>query len=146
MLQSMRKMVKSWVAKTLIALLVLSFAAWGIGDIFISRSQGVVASVGDREVDPYTFANAFYARLEQIAQGGQEFDVAEAIDAGHFAEDFVGGVAKALAGAARPLIIAGCEAREPGLLRAAANIAWALRRHGRGREAMLALTAIEANS
>ncbi len=82
MLQSMRKMVKSWVAKTLIALLVLSFAAWGIGDIFISRSQGVVASVGDREVDPYTFANAFYARLEQIAQGGQEFDVAEAIRLG----------------------------------------------------------------
>ena len=82
MLQSMRQMVKSWVAKALIALLVLSFAAWGIGDIFISRTEGVVATVGDREVDPFTFANAFHARLEQIARGGQEFDVAEAVRLG----------------------------------------------------------------
>ncbi len=82
MLQSMRLMVKSWVAKALIALLVLSFAAWGIGDIFISRSEGVVATVGEREVDPYTFANAFHARLEQFSRSGQEFDVAEAVRLG----------------------------------------------------------------
>ena len=82
MLQAMRQMVRSWVAKALIALLVLSFAAWGIGDIFLSRSEGVVATVGDREIDSYTFANAFHARLEEFAQGGQELDVSEAIRLG----------------------------------------------------------------
>ena len=82
MLQSMRLMVKSWVAKALIALLVLSFAAWGIGDMFISRTESVVATVGEREVDSYAFANAFHARLEHFARSGQEFDVAEAVRLG----------------------------------------------------------------
>ncbi len=82
MLHSMRLMVKSWVAKALIALLVLSFAAWGIGDIFVSRSEGVVASVGDLEIDSYSFANAFHARLEQLARSGDEYDVSEAVRLG----------------------------------------------------------------
>ena len=108
-----------------------------------AKSPLFIASVASTRIDEIATATLRGSAVD-LARAG--FDVAEAIDAGHFAEDFVGGVAKALAGAARPLIIAGCEAREPGLLRAAANIAWALRRHGRGREAMLALTAMEANS
>ena len=107
-------------------------------------------------MSPLFVASAKSTRIDEIAAGTLRgaaadlaragFAIADAIDAASFADDFVGAAAQALAGAARPLIIAGSEAREPGLLRAAANIAWSLRRHGGGREAMLALTATEANS
>jgi len=82
MLRSMRLMVKSWVAKALIALLVLSFAAWGIGDIFISRTETVVAYVGEREIDSVQFANAFNNQFQRIAQRDPEFDVEEALRLG----------------------------------------------------------------
>ncbi len=108
-----------------------------------AKSPLFIASVASTRIDEIATATLRGSPVD-LARAG--FDVAEAIDAGNFGEGFVGAVAKALAGATRPLIIAGCEAHEPGLLRAAANIAWALRRHGRGREAMLALTAMEANS
>ena len=108
-----------------------------------AKSPLFIASVASTRIDEIATATLRGSTVD-LARAG--FDIAEAIDAGNFAEGFVGAVAKALAGATRPLIIAGCEAREPGLLRAAANIAWVLRRHGRGREAMLALTAMEANS
>ena len=111
---------------------------------------------GQTAMSPLFVASAASTRIDEIATDTLRgaagdlavagFGIADAIDAAGFTDDFVGQAAKALAGATRPLIIAGSEAREPGLLRAAANIAWALRRHGRGREAMLALTATEANS
>ena len=111
---------------------------------------------GQAAMSPLFVASAASTRIDEIAtatlRGAASdlavagFRIADAIDMAGFTDDFVGQAAKALARAARPLIIAGSEAREPGLLRAAANIAWTLRRHGRGREAMLALTATEANS
>ena len=111
---------------------------------------------GQAAKSPLFVASAASTRIDEIAAGTLRgaaadlaragFAIADAIDAASFTDDFVGAAAQALAGAARPLIIAGSEAREPGLLRAAANIAWSLRRHGGGREAMLALTATEANS
>ena len=108
-----------------------------------AKSPLFVASAASTRIDEIAAQTLRGAALDLVEAG---FGIAEAVDAANFADDFEGRAAKALAGAARPLIIAGCEAREPGLLRAAANIAWALRRHGRGREAMLALTASEANS
>ena len=102
-----------------------------------------VASAASTRIDEIA-ADTVRGAAADLARAG--FEIADAIDAHGFTDDFVGAAAQALAGAARPLIITGAEAREPGLLRAAANIAWALRRHGRGREAMLALTASEANS
>ena len=100
-----------------------------------------IASPTSTRIDELVTATEHGAAVDLAARG---FAIAEAIDAGAFGAEFAGAVAQALAGAARPLIIAGCEAREPGLVRAAANIAWALRRQG--REGFLALTAMEANS
>ena len=85
-----------------------------------------------------------------LAQTG--FAVAHAIDAafpqsasgGGADEAFAAAAAQALAGAEKPLIIAGSEAREPALIQAAANIARAL--NGQGKDVALALTAMEANS
>ena len=47
MLQNMRDLAKSWVFKTLMMLLIVSFGIWGIGDIFRGNpQQRAVAKVG----------------------------------------------------------------------------------------------------
>ena len=51
MLKLLRRGVKTWVAKILLGLLILSFAIWGIGDIFLGRTESAVAAVGNTEVD-----------------------------------------------------------------------------------------------
>jgi len=51
MLQSMRDMSKSWIFKGLMSLLVVSFAIWGVGDMFRTHpGQRKVASVGKIEI------------------------------------------------------------------------------------------------
>ncbi len=82
MLHKLRAMVRSWFAKLLIALLVLSFAAWGIGDVFVARGSNVVATVGDREISTTEFANAFRAYLNRFSASGQEVSVAEGVEFG----------------------------------------------------------------
>lgn len=108
-----------------------------------AKSPLFIASVASTRIDELAVATR-HGAAAALAQAG--FALADAIgaDAGAAADGFLQAAAQALARAARPLVIAGCEARQPGLLRAAANIAWALKRQG--REAMLALTAMEANS
>ncbi len=66
MLKGMRGAAGSWVAKFFIAVLVLSFAAWGIGDIFISRHSGAIATVGDREIDVRRFSLALRNQMSGI--------------------------------------------------------------------------------
>lgn len=61
MLNSMRKKAGGWVAHVFIGLLVLSFAVWGINDIFGGRSTSVVAVVGDEEV----LSDVFDAELQR---------------------------------------------------------------------------------
>lgn len=55
MLNLLRRAVKSWVVKGLLALLVLSFAVWGIGDMTTGSARSV-ATVGEREIDAGLFA------------------------------------------------------------------------------------------
>lgn len=51
MLTALRSKASSWVVKILFGFLVLSFAVWGIGDIFRGPGQDVViASVGDIDI------------------------------------------------------------------------------------------------
>jgi peptidyl-prolyl cis-trans isomerase D len=52
MLQSMRKSAKSWVMVVLFGLLILSFAVWGIGDIFRPGVSGTaaIATVGGTKI------------------------------------------------------------------------------------------------
>ncbi|HAT84878.1 MAG TPA: hypothetical protein DCS30_02245, partial [Rhizobiales bacterium] len=47
MMEFMRTMAAGWVAKIFMGLLVLSFAVWGIADIFNGFGRGAVATVGD---------------------------------------------------------------------------------------------------
>lgn len=65
MLDFLRRGVKSWVAKVLLALLILSFAVWGIGDIFSFRMESMVARVGQTEVTAQRFADTMI-RQQQV--------------------------------------------------------------------------------
>ncbi len=51
MLQSMRQLAQSWVVKGLMGFLIVSFAIWGIGDIFRGNAlRKAAATVGDTEI------------------------------------------------------------------------------------------------
>jgi peptidyl-prolyl cis-trans isomerase D len=72
MLKEMRKGVKSMTAKVLVALLVISFAVWGIGDIFTLRLDSRVAKVGDAEVSAEAFADALLRQQSRISREAGE--------------------------------------------------------------------------
>ena len=68
MLESLRKSSTGIVAKILMGLLILSFAVWGIADVFRGFGTSAVASVGGTDIS----ANEFRARyLEQVQQIGR---------------------------------------------------------------------------
>ena len=64
MLDLMRRGVKTWVAKILLGLLILSFAVWGIGDIFLGSAHSTVGAVGETEVDADRYARMI--RRQQV--------------------------------------------------------------------------------
>jgi peptidyl-prolyl cis-trans isomerase D len=71
MLTKLREGSKSWFAKiifgVLMALLVLSFGLWGIGDIFRVRTQTWVAKVGDIEIDREAVTAAFRREVQKLS-------------------------------------------------------------------------------
>jgi peptidyl-prolyl cis-trans isomerase D len=50
MLQALRNQASSWLIKILLGLLILSFAIWGINDVFLGERDPVVVSVGDMQM------------------------------------------------------------------------------------------------
>ena len=84
MLNSLRRNASSWVVKVLLLLLVVSFAIWGIGDIFYGGGQNpTVATVGDAEIPANELADAFNRAVANLQrQLGPEFDRERAIQLG----------------------------------------------------------------
>ncbi len=68
MLDALRNSVGSWFAKLLIGLLVLSFAVWGIADVFTGIGSTSVASVGDKEISAQDFQRAYSRQLDQLSR------------------------------------------------------------------------------
>ena len=69
MINLIRSAIGSWVIKILFALLIASFAVWGIGDIF--RGQGLdqrVGSVGDRQITLLEIDRVFQDQLDNLRQ------------------------------------------------------------------------------
>lgn len=66
MLDQLRQGARGWVSKLLMALLVLSFAIWGIGG-FQGYRAGTLATVGDQEVSVQDFAR-LYANAQRSGQ------------------------------------------------------------------------------
>lgn len=67
MLDTLRRGASSLVAKILFGILVVSFAIWGIGDIFRGAGkQSWVAKVGDQEISGTALGNEYQRYLEQV--------------------------------------------------------------------------------
>lgn len=82
MLTSMRNGLNSFFVLFLLGLLISSFAIWGIGDIFTSRSMSV-ATVGEKEIAADKYLNEFQNRLRTFqAQFGADFDTERAVSLG----------------------------------------------------------------
>jgi peptidyl-prolyl cis-trans isomerase D len=76
MLDSLRRHATGWVAKVLFGILVLSFAIWGIGDIFRAPHGGsTVAEVAGTDVSVQEVGREFENRVAQMQeQFGAAFD------------------------------------------------------------------------
>jgi peptidyl-prolyl cis-trans isomerase D len=84
MLNALRRHASSWVVKILLLLLVVSFAIWGIGDIFFGGGQNpTVATVGDAEIPASELVETFNRMVNNLQrQIGPEFDRERAIQLG----------------------------------------------------------------
>jgi len=68
MLNTMRKYAAGWVAQILLGLLVLSFAAWGIADVFTGVGNHSVARVGDTDISSVNYDRAYRRELQAMSQ------------------------------------------------------------------------------
>ena len=68
MLDALRRGSTGWIAKLLFALLVLSFAVWGVADVFTGWGRGAIAKVGDHEIRVEEYQRAFQNEINQISQ------------------------------------------------------------------------------
>jgi peptidyl-prolyl cis-trans isomerase D len=82
MLAAVRRFAKSWVAAVLIGLLIVSFAVFGIHDVFRQSIKDAVVVAGDRTVSSSEFKRMFENAMKSVSQqnGGQPIplDVAAA--------------------------------------------------------------------
>lgn len=79
MLEAMRKGIGSWVAKVFIGLLVLSFAVWGIADIFGGYGSQTVATVGETEISSQTYSSEFRREMSGLSRRmGRELSLNDA--------------------------------------------------------------------
>ncbi len=65
MLTSLRKGAASWLAKILFALLILSFAAWGVGDYLSPEVDDAVAQVGESEIGAEEFRREYSRQFNE---------------------------------------------------------------------------------
>src|SRR3954452_24589027 len=72
MLRGLREASKGWVGRTVMGvvmgLLVLSFAVWGIGDIFRGFGRSTFAKIGDTEIGIEQFRQLYRDRLTMFGQ------------------------------------------------------------------------------
>ncbi len=68
MLDTLRSAASTWVAGVIIGLLVISFAIWGIGDVFRGNVNTSVATVGDLDISSEDFDREFRAAVRRLSQ------------------------------------------------------------------------------
>ncbi|MFP4125732.1 MAG: SurA N-terminal domain-containing protein [Alphaproteobacteria bacterium] len=72
MLAAIRRFARSWVMKVFLGLLILSFAIWGVGDIFTGGAGDTVAEVGELEITAEELDDSFRRALNQLQQQSNE--------------------------------------------------------------------------
>jgi peptidyl-prolyl cis-trans isomerase D len=79
MLEALRRGAGTWVAKIFIALLVMSFAVWGVADIFGGYGSQTLATVGDTEIGTEQYRIALQNQLRRLGQqSGRTLTIEEA--------------------------------------------------------------------
>jgi peptidyl-prolyl cis-trans isomerase D len=68
MLDALRRHAGGWVAKIFLSLLVLSFAVWGIADVFRGVGSQDLAQVGSTKIGIETFRQLYQERLQQLGR------------------------------------------------------------------------------
>src|SRR4051794_12494043 len=72
MLRGIRNASANWLGKTIMAIvmgtLIVSFAVWGIGDIFRGFGQSSLAKIGRTEISIEQFRQIYNERLQQIGR------------------------------------------------------------------------------
>ncbi len=73
MLQQMRTFTKSWVANLFLGLIALSFVAWGIGDMFRTRVDTNIVTMGSSEISYDSFTRDYRNVLRnESARAGRQ--------------------------------------------------------------------------
>ena len=84
MLESLRNMGKSWVAKTLMVFLAASFVVWGIQDVFSGFTASSLATVGSEKISGQEYQNAYRQTIQNIARStGQAISAEDARKLGY---------------------------------------------------------------
>jgi peptidyl-prolyl cis-trans isomerase D len=82
MLSGMRNAANNWLGRVVLIIvfgfLILSFAVWGIGDIFRGYGQQTVAQVGRTEIGVEAFRRAWQQQIFQIQQRARTFTAEQA--------------------------------------------------------------------
>ncbi len=68
MLEALRRGASGWVAKIFMGLLVLSFAVWGVADIFRGYRGTDVAEVGDTPITVDDFRRALQQEIQRVSR------------------------------------------------------------------------------
>ena len=72
MIKKISTSIKNIGTKTLILIIALSFAVWGIGDIFTGDSNPTIATVGDSKIKLKRFNLEYQAVLENLRQSSDQ--------------------------------------------------------------------------
>ena len=67
MLDALRRGATGWLAKLLLSILILSFAVWGIADVFTGFGRGALATVGNIKITPDEFQQSYQQQLNAIS-------------------------------------------------------------------------------
>ena len=80
MLQAMKGKIGTFILKIFAVLLIISFGAWGIGDMITGQGLPTdVADVGDTKISANQFQENFRVRLSELRrQFGQQLDSQQA--------------------------------------------------------------------
>ena len=57
MLTSIKKVTSSFLAKTLIVIIILPFIFWGMGDVFRTGNQNVLVTIDSDKISVQNFVN-----------------------------------------------------------------------------------------
>lgn len=68
MMEALRRGASGWIAKIFLSLLILSFAVWGVADVFTGYGQRSLARIGSTEIAPEEFQQAFQQEINSVSR------------------------------------------------------------------------------